>query len=280
MFQEKKYYNFQTKKSERYVNPFIQRMKRKVIYDYNNIDSPLKQSKNKLKYKYPSLEKHEYKIPINFSVDLKAPIFENNNFYKKKNLNLSISMKNIDIDKENANIKYKRILPSFTIPNRAPLLEQLKKKEEKEIKKLEKKYNIFRKEIKKRGGDTTEKFFKSISKNILKNNRMYIRNMKDSLNYNNESRNSNLFLTDDENYNNIKLLNDVNKKDNKIKTDNYEYSFSNNGREIMLKGVYKLMNKNDSINLVDPKDDRNYQCLIENEKAKDIILSIPNYIKY
>ena len=280
MFQEKKYYNFQTKKSERDVNPFIQKMKRKVIDDYNNIDSPLKQSKNKLKYKYPSLEKHEYKIPINFSVDLKAPIFENSNFYKKKNLNLSISMKNIDIDKENANIKYKRILPSFTIPNRVPLLEQLKKKEEKEIKKLEKKYNIFRKEIKKRGGDTTEKFFKSISKNILKNNRMYIRNMKDSLNYNNESRNSNLFLTDDENYNNIKLLNDVNKKDNKIKTDNYEYSFSNNGREIMLKGVYKLMNKNDSINLVDPKDDRNYQCLIENEKAKDIILSIPNYIKY
>jgi hypothetical protein len=280
MFQEKKYYNFQTKKSERDVNPFIQKMKRKVIYDYNNIDSPLKQYKNKLKYKYPSLEKHEYKIPINFSVDLKAPIFENSNFYKKKNLNLSISMKNIDIDKENANIKYKRILPSFTIPNRVPLLEQLKKKEEKEIKKLEKKYNIFRKEIKKRGGDTTEKFFKSISKNILKNNRMYIRNMKDSLNYNNESRNSNLFLTDDENYNNIKLLNDVNKKDNKIKTDNYEYSFSNNGREIMLKGVYKLMNKNDSINLVDPKDDRNYQCLIENEKAKDIILSIPNYIKY
>ena len=185
MFQEKKYYNFQTKKSERDVNPFIQKMKRKVIYDYNNIDSPLKQSKNKLKYKYPSLEKHEYKIPINFIVDLKAPIFENSNFYKKKNLNLSISMKNIDIDKENANIKYKRILPSFTIPNRAPLLEQLKKKEEKEIKKLEKKYNIFRKEIKKRGGDTTEKFFKSISKNLLNNNRMYIRNMKDSLNYNN-----------------------------------------------------------------------------------------------
>ncbi len=280
MFQEKKYYNFQTKKSERDVNPFIQKMKRKVIYDYNNIDSPLKQSKNKLKYKYPSLEKHEYKIPINFSVDLKAPIFENNNFYKKKNLNLSISMKNIDIDKENVNKKYKRILPSFTIPNRDPLLDQLKEQEEKEVKRLEKKYNIFRKEIKQRGGDTTEKFFKSISKNILKNNRMYIRNMKDSLNYNNESRNSNLFLTDDENYNNIKLLNDVNKKDNKIKTDNYEYSFSNNGREIMLKGVYKLMNKTDSINLVDPKDDRNYQCLIENEKAKDIILSIPNYIKY
>ena len=280
MFQEKKYYNFQTKKSERDVNPFIQKMKRKVIYDYNNIDSPLKQSKNKLKYKYPSLEKHEYKIPINFSVDLKAPIFENSNFYKKKNLNLSISMKNIDIDKENVNKKYKRILPTFTIPNRDPLLDKIKIQEEKEVKRLEKKYNIFRKEIKQRGGDTTEKFFKSISKNLLNNNRMYIRNMKDSLNYNNESRNSNLFLTDDENYNNIKLLNDVNKKDNKIKTDNYEYSFSNNGREIMLKGVYKLMNKNDSINLVDPKDDRNYQCLIENEKAKDIILSIPNYIKY
>jgi hypothetical protein len=139
MFQEKKYYNFQTKKSERDVNPFIQKMKRKVIDDYNNIDSPLKQSKNKLKYKYPSLEKHEYKIPINFSVDLKAPIFENSNFYKKKNLNLSISMKNIDIDKENANIKYKRILPSFTIPNRVPLLEQLKKKRRKRNKKIRKK---------------------------------------------------------------------------------------------------------------------------------------------
>ena len=59
-----------------------------------------------------------------------------------------------------------------------------------------------------------------------------------------------------------------------------KYSFSNNGREIISKGVYRLINKNDSINLVDPKVDRNYQHLIENEKAKDIILSIPNYIKY
>ena len=279
MIQGKKFFNLQIN-NERYINPFHQKMKSKMTYNYNTIDSPLKESRNKLKYKYPSLEKHEYRIPINFSVDLKAPIFENNNFYKKKNLNLSISMKNIDIDKENVNKKYKRILPSFTIPNRDPLLDQLKEQEEKEVKRLEKKYNIFRKEIKQRGGDTTEKFFKSISKNLLNNNRMYIRNMKDSLNYNNEKKNINLFLTDDENYNHIKLINDINKKDNKKKNDKFEYSFSNNGREIISKGVYRLINKNDSINLVDPKVDRNYQHLIENEKAKDIILSIPNYIKY
>ena len=75
---------------------------------------------------------------------------------------------------------------------------------------------FFVKKLKKKVGIQQKNFFKSISKNILKNNRMYIRNMKDSLNYNNESKNNiNLFLTDDDNYNSIKLINDVNKNDNK-----------------------------------------------------------------
>ena len=139
---------------------------------------------------------------------------------------------------------------------------------------------FFVKKLKKKGGDTTEKFFKSISKNILKNNKIYIRNMKDSLNYNENKNNINLFLTDDDNYNSIKLINDVNKDDNKKKNDNFEYSFSNNGRDIMSKGVYKLINKTDSNNLIDPNVDKNYRYLFENEKVKDIILSIPNYIKY
>ena len=279
MIQGRKYYNIQAK-SEIYINPFKQKIKNKMIYDYNNIDSPKKETRNKLKYKYPSLEKHQYRIPMNFSVDLNAPIFENSNFYQKKNLNLSVSMKNIEIDKENDNKKYKRILPTFTIPNRDPLLDKIKIQEEKEVKRLEKKFNVFRKEIKKKGGDTTEKFFKSISKNILKNNKIYIRNMKDSLNYNENKNNINLFLTDDDNYNSIKLINDVNKDDNKKKNDNFEYSFSNNGRDIMSKGVYKLINKTDSNNLIDPNVDKNYRYLFENEKVKDIILSIPNYIKY
>ena len=104
--------------------------------------------------------------------------------------------------------------------------------------------------------------------------------MKDSLNYNENKNNINLFLTDDDNYNSIKLINDVNKDDNKKKNDNFEYSFSNNGRDIMSKGVYKLINKTDSNNLIDPNVDKNYRYLFENEKVKDIILSIPNYIKF
>ena len=135
MIQGRKYYNIQAK-SEIYINPFKQKIKNKMIYDYNNIDSPKKETRNKLKYKYPSLEKHQYRIPMNFSVDLNAPIFENSNFYKKKNLNLSVSMKNIEIDKENDNKKYKRILPTFTIPNRDPLLDKIKIQEEKEVKKF------------------------------------------------------------------------------------------------------------------------------------------------
>ena len=221
---------------------------------------------------------------MNFSVDLNAPIFENSNFYKKKNLNLSVSMKNIEIDKENDNKKYKRILPTFTIPNRDPLLDKIKIQEEKEVKRLEKKFNVFRKEIKKKGGDTTEKFFKSISKNILQNNKIHIRNMKGLINDNNKSNNkSNLFLTGEQNpnyyfnpFNNLnqELLNSIENKKNDNIIDDLGF---NNGREIISDRGYKIRSKRSDINFVDPNIDKNYHDIIRIESAVKKILASPNY---
>ena len=152
-----KYYNMKTR-NERHINPFeLKNIQNPFFDNYNKIANLNRKGFfNKLKYRYPSLEKFEYNIPHNFSIDLKSPIYENTQFYKKKNLHLSVSMKNIEIIKENIN-KQERILPSFTIPNKKRIIDQMRKEEEKEIKRLEKKYNDFRKQKRE---DTTQKFFK------------------------------------------------------------------------------------------------------------------------
>ena len=119
-----KYYNIKTRR-EKHINPF-EKPEKKNIESYNQIiNYPRKEYFSKLKYRYPSLEKFEYKHPINFNINLRAPIYEDNNFYKKKNLNLSVSMKNIDINKNNDKKKYERILPSFTIPNHRRIIDQM-----------------------------------------------------------------------------------------------------------------------------------------------------------
>ena len=268
-----KYYNIKTRR-EKHINPF-EKPEKKNIESYNQIiNYPRKEYFSKLKYRYPSLEKFEYKYPINFNINLRAPIYEDNNFYKKKNLNLSVSMKNIDINKNNDKKKYERILPSFTIPNHRRIIDQMREDEEKESKRLEKNYYVFRKEVKKQGGDTTEKFFSSISKNILKNNRMYIRNMKGAFN-NSKKENNDFFLTEDENYNKIQFLSKVIKSDKKETKENRTYI--NNGRDILLNKSFKLKNRKSEINLVDPKKDQNFQDIIKTEKVVKRILAIPNY---
>ena len=157
----------------------------------------------------------------------------------------------------------------------------MRKEEEKEIKRLEKKYNDFRKQKRE---DTTQKFFKSISKNILQNNKIHIRNIKDKLNNSNKTNNnSNLFITEDQNinyyfnpYNNLneELLNIIqNKKDNII--DEFGY---NNGREIISDRSYKLKSKRSDINYVDPNVDKNYHDIIRIESAVKKILASPSYI--
>ncbi len=276
-----KYYNMKTR-NERHINPFeLKNIQNPFFDNYNKIANLNRKGFfNKLKYRYPSLEKFEYNIPHNFSIDLKSPIYENTQFYKKKNLHLSVSMKNIEIIKENIN-KQERILPSFTIPNKKRIIDQMRKEEEKEIKRLEKKYNDFRKQKRE---DTTQKFFKSISKNILQNNKIHIRNIKDKLNNSNKTNNnSNLFITEDQNinyyfnpYNNLneELLNIIqNKKDNII--DEFGY---NNGREIISDRSYKLKSKRSDINYVDPNVDKNYHDIIRIESAVKKILASPSYI--
>jgi hypothetical protein len=274
-----KYYNIKTRR-EKHINPF-EKPEKKNIESYNQIiNYPRKEYFSKLKYRYPSLEKFEYNIPHNFSIDLKSPIYENTQFYKKKNLHLSVSMKNIEIIKENIN-KQERILPSFTIPNKKRIIDQMRKEEEKEIKRLEKKYNDFRKQKRE---DTTQKFFKSISKNILQNNKIHIRNMKGLINDNNKSNNkSNLFLTGEQNpnyyfnpFNNLnqELLNSIENKKNDNIIDDLGF---NNGREIISDRGYKIRSKRSDINFVDPNIDKNYHDIIRIESAVKKILASPNY---
>lgn len=273
MSQFTKYYRMQTRR-EQHINPFELRNLNPYNSDkYNKIPSyPRKEYFNKLKYKYPSLEKYEYNIPVNFSINLKSPIYEEINFYKKKNLNLSVSMKNIAINKDNINNKYQRITPSFTIPNKNKILEQLKEEYKNEVKRLENNYNVFRKEIKQKGQDTTEKFFTSISKNILKNYKIHVRNVRNDININ-KLENSSFFLTDEQNHNfNFRIINYDKNQIQDINKDNISYS---NGRDILSARSYRLNKKN--LNLVDPNVDKGYMDIIKTERAVKTILTSPNY---
>ena len=79
-----KYYNMKTR-NERHINPFeLKNIQNPFFENYSKIANLNRKGFfNKLKYRYPSLEKFEYNLPLNFSVDLKSPIYENTQFYKK-----------------------------------------------------------------------------------------------------------------------------------------------------------------------------------------------------
>lgn len=278
-----KYYRMQTRR-EQHINPFELRNLNPYNEKYNKLPSyPRKEYFNKLKYRYPSLEKFEYNVPLNFSINLRAPIYEELNFYKKKNLNLSVSMKNVAINKENMKNKYQRVPPSFTIPNKNKMIEQLREEYKDEVKRLEKNYNIFRKEIKQKGGDTTEKFFSSISKSILNNNKIHVRNVRNSLsNINNNTikkeYESSLFLTDDYNPNfNLEIINNIIDDKKPILKENDNNNNYNSGRDILSARSYRLKNKNKNLNLVDPNVDQNYMDIIKTERAIKTILISSNY---
>ena len=276
-----KYYNMKTR-NERHINPFeLKNIEKQYIENYSKLANfNRKGFFNKLKYRYPSLEKFQYNLPQSFIIDLKSPIYEDTHFFKKKNLNLSISMKNIEINRSNLK-KNQRILPTFTIPNQKRIIDQIRKEEEKETKRLEKNYNDYRKQKRE---DTTQKFFKSISKNILQNNKIHIRNMKGLINDNNKSNNkSTLFLTGEQNpnyyfnpFNNLnqELLNSIENKKNDNIIDDLGF---NNGREIISDRGYKIRSKRSDINFVDPNIDKNYHDIIRIESAVKKILASPNY---
>ncbi len=123
--------------------------------------SPKRNNKYKSKYKFPSLRKYEFSLPQKTTKIIKIPLLE------EKKIPASISLKSLFINKKDINKEtYERIPPSFRL---SPELSCLKKlNEEKRLKKrLKKHFDIIKKEQLKKGGDTTEKFFNSISRNAL-----------------------------------------------------------------------------------------------------------------
>ena len=123
--------------------------------------SPKKYHKYKSKYKFPSLGKYEFSLPQKTTKIIKIPLLE------EKKIPASISLKSLFINKKDINKEtYERIPPSFRL---SPELSCLKKiNEEKRLKnRLKRHFDLLKKEQHKKGGDTTEKFFNSISRNAL-----------------------------------------------------------------------------------------------------------------
>ena len=133
--------------------------------------SPKRYHKNKSKYKFPSLGKYEFSLPQKTTKIIKIPLLE------EKKIPASISLKSLFINKKDINKEtYERIPPSFRL---SPELSCLKKlNEEKRLKKrLKKHFDIIKKEQLKKGGDTTEKFFNSISRNVLGHNNISVKDI-------------------------------------------------------------------------------------------------------
>ena len=133
--------------------------------------SPKRNNKYKSKYKFPSLGKYEFSLPQKTTKIIKIPLLE------EKKIPASISLKSLFINKKDINKEtYERIPPSFRL---SPELSCLKKlNEEKRLKKrLKKHFDIIKKEQLKKGGDTTEKFFNSISRNVLGHNNISVKDI-------------------------------------------------------------------------------------------------------
>ena len=133
--------------------------------------SPKRYHKNKSKYKFPSLGKYEFSLPQKTTKIIKIPLLE------EKKIPVSISLKSLFINKKDINKEtYERIPPSFRL---SPELSCFKKlNEEKRLKKrLKRHFDIIKKEQLKKGGDTTEKFFNSISRNVLGHNNISVKDI-------------------------------------------------------------------------------------------------------
>ena len=135
--------------------------------------SPKKYHKYKSKYKFPSLGKYEFSLPPQKKTTkiIKIPLLE------EKKIPVSISQKSLFINKKDINKEsYERIPPSFRL---SPELSCLKKiNEEKRLKnRLKRHFDLLKKEQHKKGGDTTEKFFNSISRNVLGHNNISVKDI-------------------------------------------------------------------------------------------------------
>ena len=135
--------------------------------------SPKRNNKYKSKYKFPSLGKYEFSLPPQKKTTkiIKIPLLE------EKKIPVSISQKSLFINKKDINKEsYERIPPSFRL---SPELSCLKKiNEEKRLKnRLKRRFDLLKKEQHKKGGDTTEKFFNSISRNVLGHNNISVKDI-------------------------------------------------------------------------------------------------------
>ena len=107
---------------------------------------------------------------VSFKI-IKIPLLE------EKKIPASISLKSLFINKKDINKEsYERIPPSFRL---SPELSCLKKiNEEKRLKnRLKRHFDLLKKEQHKKGGDTTEKFFNSISRNVLGHNNISVKDI-------------------------------------------------------------------------------------------------------
>ena len=219
---------------------------------------PRKTYFTKLKYKFPSLVKTGFnKFPSYLNLEIKTPILEENPYLNERNKNL-FSIRSVFLDKENINKGFERKLPSFTLPERNKLLIEKEKKEKKEIKLLKKKFENYERTTKENGGSTTNKFFKSISKNILQN-KFYVRNMKNTTV---SLDKSDLFIT--RNQNNYR---------NEISKNNISNVYINEGKNIDNKPNRYRGRIMRGKNLIGLKFDKNYLDIIRTEKIIKNILS-------
>ena len=204
--------------------------------DYREITYPRKKYYDKFRYKFPSLKRSEFtKYPINLNLDIRIPLFEENAYLIKKNSKL-FSLRNVTIDEDKINKGFERPIPSFSPIEKNKYLIQLKKNEKKETQLLKKKYDIYAKTTIQNGGTTTEKFFKTISKNILQN-KYFVRNMKNSITENNDK--SELFITRNQNKeisrnNNLNTYNKNNRGRSQVGSDtSYDINLDYNYQDII-----------------------------------------------
>ena len=216
----------------------------KVIFDKNfdfneklpKITSKFKKN-IKLKYKYPSLYKSGFSLPVNKAnlISYKYPILEDKNYLDKKNLKLNLTVKDLIIDKTLINVpKYKHPLPTFKLENKINLTEN---KKEKNMKKFNDKLYFLNHK-----NETNEEFFKIVRNNINETMNFYIRNFNFTK-INNEDDNLNInekiFLT-----NEPKKNEDINNELGKQKNKNISYhSFIGSHKKYI--GREKLIRKND-----------------------------------
>ena len=216
----------------------------KVIFDKNfdfneklpKINSKFKKN-IKLKYKYPSLYKSGFSLPVNKTnlISYKYPILEDKNYLDKKNLKLNLTVKDLIIDKTLINVpKYKHPLPTFKLENKINLTEN---KKEKNMKKFNDKLYFLNHK-----NETNEEFFKIVRNNINEPMNFYIRNFNfTKINNDDDNLNINekIFLT-----NEPKKNEDINNEIVKQKNKNISYhSFIGSHKKYI--GREKLIRKND-----------------------------------